>query len=774
MSARWGRRWGAVLVSVFTAVGVTVSHPAPAVAAAFVVTTGQDRVDANPGDGTCLDAVGDCTLRAALMEANALPGEDTITLAAGTYRLSIPGADEDAAATGDFDVLDSVTIAGAGAGATVIRAEANDRLLQVHPGATLTLSGVTVRDGDIDRSTNSREGGGIFNEGTAILTAVVVTNNRVATLTDPARGGGIASTGYIEIRDSVIDVNEANATAGGGAGGGLYHSGTALITGTTFSDNQAKGSLGVMPFRGARGGAIYSDGALIFRDGDITGNEAFDDATSQAQALGGAVFASADATIVRSTLALNRAEGQEGSSVLTNAKVRGGAVAVTGLGHDLTIDRVTFHANEASVRDDGEAPVGGTANGGAIHTEQLANLFVVNSTLSGNSAETTGGAVYHAGLDASYSNTTVTLNVAVTGGGLGGSGMSFASNSIFSGNLAGAGPDCKGSIDSLGFNLLGDTAGCTLEEAIPTSLVDVDPMLGPLADNGGPTLTHAVPNLSPAAGEGSPAVPGSGSGACEPTDQRGVERPVGARCDIGAYESGFLSFVPMVCNGLDATIHGTDGDDTLVGTPGADVIAGGPGNDVLIGGGGDDVICGGDGDDQLWAGSGNDTLFGDAGADLLRGADGDDESFGGPGEDRLQDGPGADVLWGGDDNDKLWGGNGNDELHGDAGNDQLHGNRDDDVLEGGSGTDRMWGDSGSDTLSGGPNSDFLYGGIDVDVLNGGAGNDRLFGWTGNDELFGNAGRDQLRGQAGDDLVDGGAGSDFCSVETVMVACEIDI
>src|SRR5262245_7637250 len=80
----------------------------PAAAAAsplfLVVTSTADEPDESPGDGRCRTASGACTLRAAIQETNALVGADTIVLPGGTYALTIPGADEDLAATGDLDV----------------------------------------------------------------------------------------------------------------------------------------------------------------------------------------------------------------------------------------------------------------------------------------------------------------------------------------------------------------------------------------------------------------------------------------------------------------------------------------------------------------------------------------------------------------------------------------------------------------------------------------------------------------------------------------------
>ena len=89
----------------------------------FVVNSTADMVDAEPGDGLCeTDITGDCTLRAAVQEANAFAGVDTITVPTGSYVLSQPGAGEDEATGGDLDITEEVIITGAGIGATIIDA----------------------------------------------------------------------------------------------------------------------------------------------------------------------------------------------------------------------------------------------------------------------------------------------------------------------------------------------------------------------------------------------------------------------------------------------------------------------------------------------------------------------------------------------------------------------------------------------------------------------------------------------------------------------------
>jgi pimeloyl-ACP methyl ester carboxylesterase len=130
------------------------------------------------------------------------------------------------------------------------------------------------------------------------------------------------------------------------------------------------------------------------------------------------------------------------------------------------------------------------------------------------------------------------------------------------------------------------------------------------------------------------------------------------------------SLAAQTCEGLPATIVGTDGNDSLLGTAGNDVIVALGGNDLIDAAGGDDIICGGDGDDILIGGSGNDRVFGENGDDDLRGGEG---------------------------NDVMSGGAGHDSLRGESGDDELTGDDGDDVMVGSSGSDRCDGVSGVDS-----------------------------------------------------------------------------
>lgn len=119
----------------------------------FVVNTTSDSVDSNPGDGICeANALaGDCSLRAAIIETNALTGADTITIPAGTYGLTILGDDDDSF-MGDLDILDDLTITGAGMLETIIDGNSIDRIIYIL-SATTTIQNLTLHNGGDESST---------------------------------------------------------------------------------------------------------------------------------------------------------------------------------------------------------------------------------------------------------------------------------------------------------------------------------------------------------------------------------------------------------------------------------------------------------------------------------------------------------------------------------------------------------------------------------------------------------------------------------------------
>lgn len=182
-------------------------------------------------------------------------------------------------------------------------------------------------------------------------------------------------------------------------------------------------------------------------------------------------------------------------------------------------------------------------HGGGIHfanaTLSPGTPRLLNSTVSGNAAST-GGGVFVADGTVTAQLTTVADNLALAGGGVGtaSDAVLHVDQALIAGNTASTGPDCDGSVSFAGGqgSLIGDAADCDLRWADADDVIGIDPLLGPLEDNGGPTHTHELLDGSPAIDSGRIGPPGLGWPIF--TDQRGVERPQGAGHDLGSFETG--------------------------------------------------------------------------------------------------------------------------------------------------------------------------------------------------------------------------------------------
>ncbi len=193
---------------------------APPAAAAVLVPGG-------PGDpifpAPCTP--GSCTLRGAVLAANASPGGDVLLLGPGTWRLELGGRGDDAALAGDLDVHGDLAVIGAGADRTVIDGAGLDRIFQVHGDARLTLHGLTLRGGDAGTADGGAVAGG---PASAIhLSRVTVDANRTE-----GYGGGIWAGGTLSLHYSAVTGNYAGQSAGG-----IGVAGTAEVMGSTISGN---------------------------------------------------------------------------------------------------------------------------------------------------------------------------------------------------------------------------------------------------------------------------------------------------------------------------------------------------------------------------------------------------------------------------------------------------------------------------------------------------------------------------------------------------------
>jgi hypothetical protein len=340
-------------------------------------------------------------------DRRSFPG-NTIIVPAGDYALT----------SGELAITKSLTIQGAGARSTILDGSSKQRVLHVIAPATLSLSSVSVSNGNQTGPGQIVAGAGIFvdNEATLILDRAAITNN-------------------------TADASTTGSLSGSALGGGIDASGpqsTLTITNSTFTGNIARADATKTPGGNAFGGAIYSNmGTLTLTNSTIEGNHASGSTTAAAKGgivQGGGVFADGSATLLNDTLA-------------------GGSVVAAG------------------------SPAG----------------------------QAEGGNIFEAG---------------------GAEVLESLRDTIISGGVASAGTNCGGPLISFGHNI---ESANTCHMTAPGDRPNTDAMIGPLANNGGPTDTEAIPMTSPAFDAGDPM-------ECPLTDQRGFPRPQGASCDIGAFE----------------------------------------------------------------------------------------------------------------------------------------------------------------------------------------------------------------------------------------------
>lgn len=546
---------------------LTVSLPAGvAQAKTFNVTK---QTDSN--DGACTATK--CSLRDAVIASNATAGPSVINLGAGDYKLSIAGANEDHAATGDLDITQSLTVKGAGASTTKIDAQKIDRVFHVYGHASFTLSGVTVAGGAAVPASASNPvfGGGVYDFGggpLTILNSVLADNHADNTDGLNGEGGAIATDEPLTVTNTTLTRNQASGMGDEGRGGAieLLVGNSATLTHVTATNNHAgvgnEGFGGVVDGTSSdvttsnstftnniAGGAGQDGNGGVFDVSSITDTGSVF-RTNHAGGDGGPGFAGvADigttASFTHSFLTGNTAGGvgtagptasadgfggvvDHGSTTFTDTTViantsGGGSSTSTGFGGAVdgivTATRSTFANNRAG-------GAGATGFGGAIDGPTT----LTDSTLTGNSAG--GGGSGATGFGGAVDGPSTLVYSDIIGNtaspGFGG-GVDSATNSrgsIIADNTSPGGANCGTTPNtSQGHNLENGTS-CGFAS---TGDLNASPEVAFLANNGGPTPTM---RLIP----GSPAIDHGETSGCPATDQRGIVRPVGSACDIGSYE----------------------------------------------------------------------------------------------------------------------------------------------------------------------------------------------------------------------------------------------
>ena len=548
---------------------ITFVSAAAANAATFNVTTQNDTLDVNPGDGVCVDFGAACSLRAAIGEANALAGPDIIVLPLGNYTQTLVAPNEDANLGGDWDVTSTITINGVNVLNTYLQAAetegtASERVLDVRAGGDLTISRLTarfgrfsgvmttatrgagiqnlgkltfedavVRSNQITSTSGNPIGAGVYNAGTSFTINIGAVVGNINTMqAGNAFGGGIASLGTSTLTffRAVIDSNSAVGTGGFGFGAGMYLQDlfTANMTDSVFSNNTGSGTSGSNG-NGVRalsnvGAAVFNATGCVFRNNKGT-------VGALHQGTGLQLFTTTVAATLTATLDRTKVESGTGNStgVGINATVNGGNMNLNIL-------------NSAITRNTGGTHGGGmfvTNAGSVAPASSTATINITNSTISTNTSSGNGGGFMleqpsSGAITANLSYVTIAGNTGGTGGGINhaAAGTINMKNSVVGDNTGGGAPDISGGIVSGDYNHIENTAGAAIT-GTTTNNATGDALLGLLVEHVGGTV-HLPGAASPVVN----TIP-NGTNDCGTSvtvDQRAVLRPQGGGCEKGSVE----------------------------------------------------------------------------------------------------------------------------------------------------------------------------------------------------------------------------------------------
>ena len=482
-----------------------------------------------------------------------------------THLLTLPGSDEDLAATGDLDIFDGANItirSTSEEDLAIIDAGGvdglGDRVFEVFAGSSLTLEGVQVTGGNV-----TGDGGAVLNNGT-----LTVTGSTIAENTASDDGGGIASFGELIVTSSTIQNNNSGPIVVGN-GGGILAVGSLVLTESTITGNTASDNGG--------GIAIAGSTEVEISNNTITSN------TATSNGGGIAITGPSNVEIANNTISAN------------TASANGGGVSITGAA-SAELSENTISSNTASVSGGGvQASSSGTVavlestvasnvaliDGGGINSGTEVTLLVSQSLIDGNSANVAGGGIDVSDIDpgedpvAIVVNSTIANNVTDAdgnGSGLGsidvgdGDSLILVSSTLLENTGGGINNEPGGNI-TIANSVVAFSEGADFSGGQPTvfgtniiaddslaleGIESVDPatlLFSELQDNGGPTLSFLPLEGNPVIDLGDNDalleatlgvdfnLDGDPTGTLV-TDQRGFNRIFSDIVDIGAVEAG--------------------------------------------------------------------------------------------------------------------------------------------------------------------------------------------------------------------------------------------
>ena len=409
----------------------------------------------------------------------------------------------------ELSISKNLTIAGPGVGALAVQRSSSGgtpqfRIFNIVAG-TVNISGMTITNGSAPDGAaggtigqNGFDGGGIRNAGTLTMSNVSIVGNK-------AGNGGTAT----------------NLPGTGGKGGGVSNQGTLTITASTISGNHAgnggNGGMGLGGGRGGEGGGIFSTNGATTSLTNVTISSNTAGSTTETNAFGGSGGALYNDILTHVQLTNCTLSGNSSGDATGALGTHGFAGGLYNNG-DVMILSSTINNNLTN------------GPGGGLHNRGASTMTVINSTVSENSADWAGGIFNEGTLN--LTNSTVTNNSATVTDGVFtyANGSAEVRNTIIASNTDG--PDLEGPFTTLGNNLIGRTDGTNgftnglNGDQVGTPTTPLDPRLAPLANNGGPTQTHALLADSTAVDAGNNCVLND---TCSPTlgsslttDQRGA------------------------------------------------------------------------------------------------------------------------------------------------------------------------------------------------------------------------------------------------------------